>query len=201
KMGGIPKVTVLRITDINDEGVALAVPENWQGENGPPPQLRGKETRARKVPALGVVDRILARTEEAGKGCIAHPMKKLARGEELMLGVLHREGDKLWLRPVYKRERRDTLVSDAGDAEAGDLVLAEKAGRPPRITARVTERLGDPFAPRSFSPTAINKLGIPDVLAPETLEEAVRMAKTPLGEGREDLRHLPIVAIDPADAR
>jgi ribonuclease R len=66
---------------------------------------------------------------------------------------------------------------------------------------RVTERLGDPFAPRSFSLIAIHKLGIPDVFTPETLEEAVRMAKTPLGEGREDLRHLPIVAIDPADAR
>ena len=80
-------------------------------------------------------------------------------------------------------------------------MLAEKAGRPPRITARVTERLGDPFAPRSFWLIAIHKLGIPDVFAEEALEEAERVAKLPLGEGREDLRHLPIVAIDPADAR
>ena len=201
KMGGIPKVTVLRITDITDEGVPLAVPETWHGESGPPPQLRVKELRGRKGPALGVGDRILARTEEAGRGWIAHPMKKLARGEELMLGILHREGDRLWLRPVDKRERRDTLVSDAGDAEAGDLVLAEKAGRPPRITARVTERLGDPFAPRSFSLVAIHKLGIPDVFPEATLEEAELVPSLDLGEGREDLRDLPIVAIDPADAR
>ena len=33
------------------------------------------------------------------------------------------------------------------------------------------------------------------------LEEAERAAATAIGEGREDLRHLPIVAIDPADAR
>ncbi len=201
KMGGIPKVTVLRITDITDEGVPLAVPETWHGENGPPPQLRVKELRGRKGPALGVGDRILARTEEAGKGWIAHPMKKLARGEALMLGILHREGDRLWLRPVDKREKRDTLVSDAGDADAGDLVLAEKAGRPPRITARVTERLGDPFAPRSFSLVAIHKLGIPDVFPEAVLEEATLVPKLDLGEGREDLRDLPIVAIDPADAR
>ncbi|MDQ9782442.1 RNB domain-containing ribonuclease, partial [Serratia marcescens] len=37
--------------------------------------------------------------------------------------------------------------------------------------------------------------------SPETIEEAARVAQTPLGDGREDLRHLPIVAIDPADAR
>jgi ribonuclease R len=201
KMGGIPKVTVLRITDVTDEGVALAVPETWHSENGPPPQLRVKEVRGRKGPALGVGERILARTEEAGKGWIAHPLKKLARGEELMLGVLHREGDKLWLRPVDKRERRDTLVSDAGDADAGDLVLAEKAGRPPRITARVTERLGDPFAPRSFSLVAIHKLGIPDIFPEAVIEEAELVPGLDLGDGREDLRDLPIVAIDPADAR
>lgn len=201
KMGGIPKVTVLRITDVTDEGVALAVPEVWHGENGPPPQLRVKEVRGRKGPALGVGERILARTEEAGKGWIAHPLKKLVRGEELMLGVLHREGDKLWLRPVDKREKRDTLVSDAGDADAGDLVLAEKAGRPPRITARVTERLGDPFAPRSFSLVAIHKLGIPDIFPEAVIEEAELVPRLDLGDGREDLRDLPIVAIDPADAR
>jgi len=201
KMGGIPKVTVLRITDVTDEGVALAVPESWHGENGPPPQIRVREGRGRKGPALGVGERILARTEEAGHGWVAHPMKRLARGEELMLGVLHREGDRLWLRPVDKREKRDTLVSDAGDAEPGDLVLAEKAGRPPRITARVTERLGDPFAPRSFSLVAIHKFGIPDVFPEAVLEEADVVPRLELGEEREDLRDLPIVAIDPADAR
>src|SRR6478736_8218852 len=86
KMGGVPKVTVLRVVDVSDEGQAFAVPEVWHGE-GPPPRLRVIE-RVRKG-ALGPGDRILARTEEAGKGTVAHPMKKLARTAELMLGVLH----------------------------------------------------------------------------------------------------------------
>jgi ribonuclease R len=197
KMGGVPKVTVLRVVDADDSGQIWAVPENWQAET-PPPRLRVREG---KRGALGIGDRILARTEEAGNGWVAHPMKSLARGEELMLGVLHEEGGRLWLQGVEKRERRDFPVSDAGDAGPGDLVLAEKAGRPPRITARVTERLGDPFAPRSFSMIAIHKLGIPDRFDEQAIEEAARVAKMPLGEAREDLRHLPIVAIDPADAR
>ncbi|MGN6817976.1 MAG: ribonuclease R family protein [Sphingomonas sp.] len=199
KMGGLPKVTVLRITDVDDGGNVWAVPERWEAEGLPVPRLRVRERGKRS--ALGIGDRILARTEEAGKGWIAHPMKQLAKGDELMLGVVRREGDRLWLEGVEKRERRQYQISDAGDAEPGDLVLAEKAGRPPRITARVTQRLGDPFAPRSFSLIAIHEHDIPDRFSEEALEEADRVAQQPLGEGREDLTHLPIVAIDPADAR
>jgi len=199
KMGGVPKVTVLRVVDVDDSGQAYAVPESWHAD-APPPRLRVIE-RGKRGAAFGPGDRILARTEEAGKGWVAHPMKRLARGEEQVLGVLHAEGDRLWLKPVDKRERRELPVSDAGEAQAGDLVLAEKAGRPPRITARVVERLGEPFAPRSFSLIAIHKHGIPDRFSEETIAEAARVSKLPLGEAREDLRHLPIVAIDPADAR
>jgi ribonuclease R len=87
-----------------------------------------------------------------------------------------------------------------GDAQPGDLVLAEKTGRPPRLTARVDTTLGDPFAPRSFSLIAIHKHSIPHVFADDLLGEAERVAQLALGE-REDLTHIPIVAIDPADAR
>ncbi|MGJ3649535.1 ribonuclease R family protein [Sphingomonas sp. GlSt437] len=198
KMGGVPKVTVLRVTDVADDGTVRAVPESWHAET-PPPLIRVKE---RKRGALALGDRILARTEEAGAGWIAHPMKSLARGEALMLGVLRREGDRLVLQGVEKKERRDFPVADAGGAEPGDLVLAEKTGRPPRIAARVTQVLGDPFAPRAFSLIAVHKHGIPVAFSEEALAEAERVAKQSLtGQKREDLRHLPIVAIDPADAR
>ncbi|MEI9849694.1 MAG: ribonuclease R [Sphingomonas sp.] len=198
KMGGLPKVTVLRIVDVDDGGNVWAQPERWEAEGVPEPRLRVRERGKRS--ALGVGDRILARTEEAGNGWIAHPMKKLAAGQELMLGVLHEEGGKFWLQGVEKKERRDFPVSDAGGAGTGDLVLAEKAGRPPRMTAKVVQRLGDPFEPRSFSLIAIHKHGIPNVFSEELLAEAAKVAKHDLGK-REDLRHLPIVAIDPADAR
>ncbi|WP_066481128.1 MULTISPECIES: ribonuclease R family protein [unclassified Sphingomonas] len=198
KMGGLPKVTVLRIVDVDDGGNVWAMPERWEAEGVPEPRVRIRE-RGRSALAPG--DRVLARTEEAGKGWIAHPMKKLARGEALMLGVVHAEGGKHWLQGVEKKERRDFPISDLGGAEVGDLVLAERAGRPPRMTAKVVERLGDPFAPRSFSLVAIHKHGIPNVFSDELLAEAGESAARELGEGREDLRALPIVAIDPADAR
>ena len=197
KMGGLPKVTVLRIVDV-DDGQVVAVPERWEAEGIPMPKLRVVERGRRS--ALGVGDRILARVEERGNGHVAHPMKKLARSEELMLGVIAMEGGSHWLKPVDKRDRKDTLISELGGAQAGDLVLAEKSGRPPRITARVQEVLGDPFAPRAFSLIAIHKYEIPNVFSVELLAEAEKVAEWPLGD-REDLRHLQIVAIDPADAR
>ncbi len=197
KMGGLPKVTVLRVVDHDGDSV-FAVPDNWQSD-APLPRLRVIERGKRS--ALGIGDRILARTEERGGGHVAHPMKKLAASEEMLLGVVRREeSGQFWLKPVDKRERRDTAISDLNGAQDGDLVLAEKSGRPPRIMARVTQILGDPFAPRAFSLIAIHKHGIPDVFNAETIAEAHKVFTTPLS-GREDLRHLPIVAIDPADAR
>ena len=197
KMGGLPKVTVLRVVDCDGDSV-FAVPEHWEAEGKPPPRLRVIERGRRS--ALGVGDRILARTEELGGGTVAHPLKKLARGEELMLGVVARVGDHWLLKPVDKRDRNETRISDLGEAGEGDLVLAEKTGRAPRMTAKVVEILGDPFAPRSFSLIAIHKFGIPHLFNDDVIDNAVEVAKTPLGE-REDLRHLPIVAIDPVDAR
>ncbi|MFM9853445.1 MAG: ribonuclease R [Sphingomonadaceae bacterium] len=196
-MGGLPKVTVLRVVDVEDD-VVFAIPENWQAEGKPPPRLRVIERGKRG--ALGMGDRILARTEEAGSGYVAHPFKKLAKSEALVLGVIAKQGDRCWLKPVDKRERRETLISDLGEAAVGDLVLAELTGRAPRISARVSEILGDPFAPKAFSLIAIHKHGIPDVFGEDVLTEAERVATQPLGD-REDLRHLPIVAIDPSDAR
>ena len=196
--GGVPKVTVLRVSDIDENGTAWAVPERWESE-APEPRLRVLERKGRGS-ALGVGDRILARTEARGNGYAAHPMKKLAKGSELLLGVVHKEGEAFRLRPVEKKERRELPISDVGEAQPGDLVLAEKVGRPPRLTARVSDILGDPFAPRSFSLIAIHKHGIPDQFPDAVMAEAEQVARQDLGS-REDLTHVPIVAIDPADAR
>ncbi len=112
------------------------------------------------------------------------------------------KGGQAWLAPVDKKIRTSTKVSDKGGAEAGQLVLAEPAGRGRNASVKVIEVLGDPLAPKSYSLIAIHKFGIPHTFPQEVLDEAELAAKLPLHEDkREDLRHLPIVAIDPADAR
>src|SRR3546814_4566834 len=120
-------------------------------------------------------------------------MKRLASGEETMLGVLRQEGERFWLQGIEKKERREFAVSDIGGAAAGDLVRAEKTGRGPRISAKVVERLGDPFEARNFSLIAIEKLGIPEVFPETVSDEATRVSGYRLAEEpREGLRSLPI---------
>ncbi len=207
RMGGVPKVTVLRVVDVED-GEAIAIPDSWQPDDAtPPPRLRlveGKQGGARHTrSALKVGDRVLARTEEAGNGWRAHPMKKLPASHESILGVVEVDAaGRAWLAPVDKRIRNSSPISDIGEAEAGNLVLAEPAGRGPRAGVKVVELLGDPLAPRSYSLIAIHKYGIPHLFTEDALEDAREAAALPLSEDhREDLRHLPIVAIDPVDAR
>src|ERR671933_427906 len=76
KAGGVPRVTVLRVQSVDDGGAVWAVPEQWHAET-PPPRLRIVERGKRS--ALGIGDRVLARTEQHGDRWIAHPLKKLAR--------------------------------------------------------------------------------------------------------------------------
>lgn len=202
RMGGVPKVTVLKVVAI-DDGEPIAVPENWAPDTGtPPPKIRLIEKKG-KHPALRTGDRVLARTEEAGKGHRGFVMKKLPQRLDQMMGVV--EIDKSgqgWLAPIDKSVRQSTKISDLGEAEDGQLVYAETVGKSPRAGVKITEVIGDPLAPRSFSLIAIAKHGIPHVFPQEVIDEAEQAAKLPLSEDkREDLRHLPIVAIDPADAR
>jgi len=201
QMGGLPKVTVLRVVEI-DDGHPIAIPDAWQPDGAtPPPRVRIVESK--KGGALKKGDRVLARTEEAGKGWRAHPIKKLPASTESMLGVIETDGaGRPWLAPVDKRIRNSFPVTDLGQAEEGNLVLAEPVGRSQRGGVKVLEVLGDPLAPRSYSLIAIHKYGIPFLFPEAAIEEAQLAARLPLdADRREDLRHLPIVAIDPTDAR
>ncbi|MEO0690413.1 MAG: VacB/RNase II family 3'-5' exoribonuclease [Pseudomonadota bacterium] len=206
RMGGVPKVTVLHVIDIED-GEPIAIPDNWDPEApGKPPRLTLKEFKGKggkRAPALKRGDRVLSRTEERESGWIAHPMKKLPARTEGLLGVVEMDfGGKAWLAPVDKRVRQSARIADLGSAEEGQLVLAERIGRSERSGVKVTEIYGDPLALGAFSLIAIAKHGIPNVFPEEVIEEAPRAAKLHLSaDKREDLRALPIVAIDPADAR
>ena len=209
RMGGVPKVTVLRIVEVED-GDLWAEPDNWSPDApDKPPRLlvveskQGRGGKSRGMPALRTGDRILSRTEETENGWRAHPMKKMPARTEGMMGVIEVDkAGKAWLAPVDKKVRNSSPVSDLNGAEDGQLVFAEPAGRSQRSGVKVAEVVGDPLAPRAFSLIAIAKHGIPNVFPEETLEEAQRAAKLPLHhDSREDLRGVPILAIDPADAR
>ncbi|HEY7006776.1 MAG TPA: winged-helix domain-containing protein, partial [Sphingomicrobium sp.] len=116
KAGGVPRVTVLKIVETDDSGHVFGQPEQWEADT-PAPKLRIIEKG--RHGALGIGDRVLARTEERGEKFVAHPLKKLERKQALVLGVLRKEGTRFWLTPVEKKERRELPVGDVGEGESG----------------------------------------------------------------------------------
>jgi ribonuclease R len=205
--GGLPKVTVLKVVRITQDGEAIGEPEEWTGKDARPRILiverRDKRTRQK---ALGLGDRIMARIDTARSGRMrAHPLKSLERKVEPLLGIIRKAPDGFRLEAVDKKLRIEGIISaeDLNGAEAGELVRADPVGKNSRFGQqrfRVTERLGSPLLPKSFSLIAVHQHGIPVGFSDEALREAQAAAKMELGQ-REDLRHMPLITIDPSDAR
>ena len=134
-------------------------------------------------------------------------IKILDRARHRILGIFRANpagGGRLV--PVDKKAlgRELTIPPHAtGDAEDGELVAADvaKQGRYGLPVARVKERLGSLKNERAVSLIAVHAHGIPNVFAAETLAEAEAARPADLSGGREDWRDIPLVTIDPADAK
>jgi ribonuclease R len=199
KQGGVPRVCVLKII-ASDDGLVWGIPEDWQGDAAmPAPKIRVLEKGKRAALTRG--DRVLVQTQEAGTGVQALVMKKLEKASAQILGVVQQDASGRWLKPVEKGNRNSFIISEMGEARPGQLVQATVHGRAPRLQARVEEVLGDPFAAKSISLIAIHKYNLPLDFNAHAEQEAAQAAAQPLGTEREDLTALPILAIDPRDAR
>jgi ribonuclease R len=206
-VGGMPKIAALKVVRITQDGDAIGEPEEWNTPGERPRILiverRDKRNRQK---ALGVGDRVLARIDTARSGRMrAHPLKQLERKVEPLLGIIRKSPDGFRLEAVDKKLRIEGLLhsEDLNGAEVGELVRADPVGKNSRFGLQrfaVTERLGSPLLPKSFSLIAVHQHGIPVSFSDEALADATVAAKMPLGP-REDLRHLPLITIDPSDAR
>jgi len=201
----LPPVTVLQVSGQTRDGDLLAKPLEWHGEGVEPVVLINERA---SDPALGEGDRILARLQEV-KGQDHHYEARLIRrigaNPRKILGVFRKRTEGGRIVPIDKGLGKEWSVpADAtGGAQEGELVEAEQSGPKGRMglpRARVVDRLGDPSAPRAVSLIAIHQHGIPDEFPDEVIAEADRMKPAGLS-GRKDLREMPLVTIDPADAR
>jgi ribonuclease R len=205
--GGMPKIAALKVVRITQDGDAIGEPEEWNTPGARPRILiverRDKRNRQK---ALGVGDRILARIDTARSGRMrAHPLKSLERKVEPLLGIIRKSSDGFRLEAVDKKLRIEGLLhsEDLNGADVGELVRADPLGKQSRFGMQrfsVVERLGSPLLPKSFSLIAVHQHGIPVGFSDEALQDAQAAAKMPLG-AREDLRTLPLITIDPSDAR
>ncbi|WP_068119330.1 ribonuclease R [Tropicimonas marinistellae] len=201
----LPPVTVLQLLAPDANGDLFARPLEWHGE-GPEPRVLFLPREA--DPALGEGDRILGRmTEVRGDGhqYEARLIRRIGHNPRKILGVYRKRTEGGRITPIDKGTDREWQVPPGAThgAKDGELVEAEQASPRGKLglpTARITERLGDPSAPKAVSLIAIHQHGIPDDFPDRVIAEADRMKPAGLS-GREDLRDLPLITIDPADAR
>lgn len=201
----LPPVSVVQITGPDSDGDLFARPLEWQGDGEEPKILI--VARA-SDPALGAGDRILARLTAVEGDSHAYEgrlIRRIGTNPRRVLGVFRKRSEGGRIVPIEKSASSEWIVSEADrhDAKDGELVEAEQAGPKGRMglpRARIVARLGDPSAPRAVSLIAIHQHGIPDHFPDDVIAEADN--SKPVGlKGREDLRDLPLITIDPSDAR
>ncbi len=201
----LPPVAVLQVLPPDEDGDLFAHPLEWHGASPEPRVLMVMKPGDK---ALGTGDRILARlTEIKGEPWQyeGRLIRRIGRNPVRILGVFRKTAEGGRIGPVDRGADKEWRVSarDTIGARDGELVEAELAGPGGRMglpAARIVERLGDPSAPRAVSLIAIHQHAIPDAFPDEAIAEADAAAPAD-PEGRTDLTDLPLVTIDPADAR
>lgn len=131
------------------------------------------------------------------------------RAHAQVVGKLFFEHGMGYVRSENKRITQDVMIpADAlGGALAGQLVVAEIVHPPsPRSSAvgKIVQVLGDAMDPGVEIEAAIHAYQLPNTWSDELLAEVAQLPDVVTeadAEGREDLRHLPLVTIDGEDSK
>ncbi|PAP93318.1 ribonuclease R [Mesorhizobium wenxiniae] len=206
RVGAVAHVAVLDIFGRDADGVLLAHPTEAVG-NGEPPVIAIRVSRG-GGPTPGIGDRVLAKTfpidDATGPAYTGRVMKIFEKRTDAVLGVFRVLQDGTFrIEPVERRQPE--LVVDKefqNGAKNGDLVEVEpaRASRYGLPRAKVLTVLGSLTNEKAVSMIAIHAHDIPHIFPADVIAEAEAVKPATLA-GREDWRKLPLVTIDPADAK
>ncbi|GJE40074.1 ribonuclease R [Methylobacterium persicinum] len=206
--GRLPPVVLADIRSRDRHGDFLAVPVEWTGEGKLPSivlmPVRGG--RGAKRPAPGIGDRALIRVERDPEGSYTgRVIKVIGKNKAEIIGVYRAGAQGGRIVPVDKKgQGKEILIppGEEGEARDGDLVSValERETRFGLPRGRVKERLGSLGSEKAVSLIALHLHNIPHVFAEATLAEADAVKPATL-RGREDWRDIPLLTIDPPDAK
>ncbi len=201
--GRLPENAVVEVTGIDRDGEALARPVVWEGPGRPPIIFMRAEAKGQAALAPGA--RVLARLKPIGHDKYeGRTLKRLAERTGSIVGVFHAHPHGGRIEPTDRRQKAEWVVplGETMGAMEDEIVRAEPLpGRDfgPK-PARITERLGLVTDARSVSLIAIATHGIPMDFPEAAVKEAEKAKAAPLAK-RTDLREIPLITIDGADAR
>jgi ribonuclease R len=207
----LPPTVMADITGRDSDGELIATPTEWDEEaSGAAPKIRiHVPRRPQPGTAAGVGDRALLRVEKPdaeGGAYSGRVIKVVDHARTRVLGIFRKLPDGGGrLVPVDKKQAgRELNISkaDSGGAEDGDLVSVDlvRSRGFGLASGKVKERLGSLASEKAVSLIAIHAHEIPQAFSPAALREAEE-AKPATLAGREDWREVPLVTIDPPDAK
>ena len=217
--GALPPVSILEVTGFDTDGELLAEPVVWDTSESPRPKVLlpvvPTQQAGRKRapdPAPGVGDRILTRVTRIEQPepdtdvlFTGEVIKRLPREKRRLLGIFHAHSKGGGaITPIERKSNREWPVQSGDEKQAGDGDLVRfdiaRRGRNGLPQARIIEVLGNPQDQRQTSLIAVHAHGIPDDFPEGVLTELDALPHLNSDE-RTDLRDLPLLTIDPADAR
>ena len=203
--GALPPVGVADVVEKDADG-ELYVRLTKGGDDVPPVRLAPGKHEALAGAAPGLGDRLLVRFETGEDGAPqAKIIKRLGQSAHKILGVVRKARREVLIKPVDRRSKETLSLSEfeAKDLRDGDLVLAQVASGEHRYgpkRGKLLEVVGREDEPRAASLIAIHTHGIPMGFT-QAAEAEAEAAQPPTLAGRTDLRDMPLITIDPTDAR
>jgi ribonuclease R len=148
--------------------------------------------------------KIFRNKDSDGPEYSARVIKVVDQSSNAVLGVLRKLSNGEWrLEPVNRKQPEVQLdPKSLADAESGDLVEVEltssrRYGLP---SGKVRQVVGSIDSEKALSMIAIHEHEIPHIFPDDVIREA-EAAKPATLDGREDWRELPLLTIDPSDAK
>ncbi len=197
----LPLVTIIQITKIDIDGDLFAEPLDWDIETqGPKPRIELISNTPLKEG-----DRALAKLKKYNdtlyEGSV---IRRVDKQRATVMGQVAKTAKGYLLQPANKKAKYDFDIAqnDLNGAKAGDLVLADisTSRSIKRRNAKITEVLGHRDDVNAISLIALHEAGLHEHFLDKVVEAAKGLKVPPLGK-REDLRSIPLVTIDGADAR
>lgn len=204
----LPERALIEIAGIDDDGELIGKPLDWHGR-GKPPVIYVMTDKKRAAP-LKDGERVLARLKKVSpneyEARVLKPLEENGQTRTVGFFKSYRGGG--IVTPTDKKNKLEYMIPAefTHDAQDGDLVSTETL--PPsrqypsnRNAARVLEILGQKDDPKLISLIAIHTQGIPVEFPREVIAESETLSEPDLSGGRVDMRSIPLVTIDGADAR
>ncbi len=202
--GQLPPVLVVDFTAMDTDGELLARPQ--KATNNTAPIIRLAPGEAARGPAtIGVGDSALVRLTPTDDGYEARIIRKLTRSEfGPALGIVVKTPRGFRIESISRKSKTTRMLRRADEAVVKDGDLIRFSSLPSRKNgvkeAKLVEHIGNQNQPKSASLLTLAEHRIAEGFSPAE-EEQAQTAQTPKLGDRSDLRDLPLITIDPEDAR